>query len=75
MKSYQDLSTTEKSALIELYFLEQLSILRKLPKPFEIDKKSIQASICPLKTNILPELEKKLVNERVLKTHREMKAK
>lgn len=75
MKSYESLNQVEKSALIELYFLERLSILVKLPKSYQVDKVSIQASVAPLKTLILPELEKKIVDERVLKTVREMKRK
>ena len=73
--NYHTLGNSTKSAIIELFFLEQLSILTKLPKSYAVDKVSIQASVAPLKTTIIPELEKRAVHERVLRAAREMKKK
>jgi len=73
--NYCNLGESTKTALIELFFLEQLSILTKLPKSYAIDKISIQASVAPLKTTIIPEIEKRAVQDRVLRTAREMKKK
>jgi len=62
---YDDLGTSLKTALIELYFLECLDKKKKLPKNRRIDKVSIASSVGPLKTDALPCDVKKQVEQRV----------
>lgn len=73
--SYEHLGPSTKSALIELLFLEELSKLTKLPKPYAIDKVSIQASVAPLKTEIVPNKERMIVMSRAKNIAMEMRKK
>ena len=73
--SYEHLVPSTKSALIELLFLEELSKLTKLPKSYAIDKVSIQASVAPLKTEIVPSKERMIVMSRAKNTAMEMRKK
>lgn len=68
--SYYDLGVSLKSALINLLYLEETSKIRVLSKPEQVDKVSIQASVAPLKTTIVPDLERKEVLARVIQNTR-----
>jgi len=69
-KSYHKLGQSTKSALIQLLYLEETAKLRVLSKPEQVDKVSIQASVAPLKTVIVPELERREVTQRVISNAR-----
>lgn len=67
---FSELGPSSKTALVQLLYLEETSKLRVLSKPEQIDKVSIQASVAPLKTAIVPELERKEVLARVIQNAR-----
>jgi hypothetical protein len=73
--NYQELGPSSKTALVQLLYLEETSKLRVLSKPEQVDKVSIQASVAPLKTTIIPELERKEVLDRVIQNARTTKRK
>lgn len=65
--NYHELSTCDKSSLLQLFYIEQLEILTKLDDFYKKQMTGIKVMLpLGIKTNIIPELEKKEIQNRVL---------
>lgn len=52
--TYDNIRQSDKSALIQLFYLEELSKQRALLSTQKVDMVSIASSVSPLKTDVLP---------------------